>query len=71
MSITNSIPALLAARELSREECARRINLSPKQLSRIIAGVSPKLDIVFALEAVLETPIQKIFHGDVQTRRVR
>jgi transcriptional regulator with XRE-family HTH domain len=71
LTITNQIGPLLRARELSPEECARRIRLSSRQLARIIKGGVPKLDVALALETVLATPLKEIFPPSVQTRRVR
>ena len=71
VKITNRLVALLEARGLSKDECAKRICLSPQQFRRIVKGAVPKLDIVAALEEVLEADDKEIFPRSVQTRRVR
>lgn len=71
ITVTNHLVSILAARGISRSECARRIKISPRQFDRIINGVVPKLDIAFMLEAVLDTPLRDMFIAKISTRPAR
>jgi transcriptional regulator with XRE-family HTH domain len=71
VAIKHDLIAILAARGLSRAECARRIRISSRQFERIVAGGVPKLDTAIALEAVLDTPLRDIFIAKVSIRSAR
>jgi transcriptional regulator with XRE-family HTH domain len=71
LTVDNRLVDALTARELSQEECARRIRISHRQLHRIISGAVPRLDVAMALEVVLATPLKELFTAVVKTRPAR
>ena len=71
LTITNDLAAALASRELSQEECAKRIRISSRQFHRIMQGAIPKLDVALALEVVLATPLKDLFPASIKTRLAR
>lgn len=71
VSIKHDLVNVLAAKGLSRAECARRLRVSSRTFERIMAGGVPKLDVALSLEVVLDTPLKDIFIAKVHTRSVR
>ena len=71
VTVENRLIDALTARELSQEECARRIRISSRQFHRILTGAIPRLDVALALEVVLATPLKDLFAASIKTRPAR
>jgi DNA-binding XRE family transcriptional regulator len=65
----NRLRHILKRRDLTQEECARRINISNRHLTRLLRGDVPSLKIAFKLRVVLDTPIDDMFIISKKTRR--
>lgn len=55
---------------LTQEEAARRLGISYRHFNRIVLGVSePSLLLAMRMQAVLGTPIERLFRVKLITRR--
>ena len=71
IAIGNRVKDVLQARHISQAACAQRIALSARQLTRIITGDMPRLDVALLLAAALETPVHELFPATVTTHLIR
>ncbi|MEP7305936.1 MAG: helix-turn-helix transcriptional regulator [Acidobacteriota bacterium] len=71
VTIGNRLKEVLEEKDISQAACAKRIAISRRQFSRLVAGGAPKIDLAYLLEAVLETPVHELFPRTFSTRRAR
>lgn len=66
----NRIKAVLAERNLTQEEAARRVGISYRQMNRLALGHSdPSLLLSAKIAVVLGEPLESLFRIQIQTRK--
>lgn len=71
LTVTNNLRKILREKKIKYQECARRVRVSPSTMVRIMNGQVPAGDVMYAIAAVLDMPVQKVFIPDIKSRPVR
>ena|SRR5581483_9763176 len=71
VTIGNRLKEVLEEKNISQSACAKRIAISRRQFTRLVAGGAPKIDLAYLLEEVLETPVHELFPRSFSTRLAR